>query len=69
MTTATTPTGTSSSASRRVPLDKRKRTETSCDKCKSRKQKCNKQPGQDACRYCIVHNIECLTVRRAYKSA
>ncbi|PVH97173.1 hypothetical protein DM02DRAFT_685827, partial [Periconia macrospinosa] len=50
-------------ASRRVPLDKRKRTETSCDKCKSRKQKCRKEPGQDACRYCILHNIECLTTQ------
>ncbi|KAF1994737.1 hypothetical protein P154DRAFT_526842 [Amniculicola lignicola CBS 123094] len=49
--------------SRRVPLDKRKRTETSCDKCKSRKQKCRKEPGQDACRYCIVHNIDCLTTQ------
>ena len=51
------------SSSRRVPLDKRKRTETSCDKCKSRKQKCRKEPGQEACRYCIVHNIECLTTQ------
>ncbi|KAF2015832.1 hypothetical protein BU24DRAFT_409013 [Aaosphaeria arxii CBS 175.79] len=49
--------------SRRVPLDKRKRTETSCDKCKSRKQKCRKEPGQDACRYCLVHKIECLTTQ------
>jgi hypothetical protein len=46
-----------------VPLDKRKRTETSCDKCKSRKQKCRKEPGQVACRYCILHNIECLTTQ------
>ena len=46
-----------------MPLDKRKRTETSCDKCKSRKQKCRKEPGQDACRYCILHNIECLTTQ------
>jgi hypothetical protein len=46
-----------------VPLDKRKRTETSCDKCKSRKQKCRKEPGQDACRYCIAHDIECLTTQ------
>jgi hypothetical protein len=62
MTSASTPVPTSSNASssRRVPLDKRKRTETSCDKCKSRKQKCRKESGQDACRYCIVHNIECL---------
>lgn len=65
---ASTPAPTSSShasasSSRRVPLDKRKRTETSCDKCKSRKQKCRKEPGQEACRYCIVHNIECLTTQ------
>lgn len=52
-----------SSSSRRVPLDKRKRTETSCDKCKSRKQKCRKEPGQEACRYCTVHKIECLTTQ------
>ncbi|KAH6612631.1 fungal-specific transcription factor domain-containing protein [Boeremia exigua] len=58
-----TPTAPPSSNSRRVPLDKRKRTETSCDKCKSRKQKCRKEPGQDACRYCILHNIECLTTQ------
>ncbi|KAH8726261.1 fungal-specific transcription factor domain-containing protein [Phaeosphaeriaceae sp. PMI808] len=64
MTTNTTSTPTpSSSTSRRVPLDKRKRTETSCDKCKSRKQKCRKEPGQEACRYCVVHNIECLTTQ------
>ncbi|KAF2787621.1 hypothetical protein K505DRAFT_257310 [Melanomma pulvis-pyrius CBS 109.77] len=53
----------SSSNSRRVPLDKRKRTETSCDKCKSRKQKCRKEPGHAACRYCAVHKIECLTTQ------
>lgn len=60
----TTTMATSSMAnSRRVPLDKRKRTETSCDKCKSRKQKCRKEPGQNACRYCLVHDIECLTTQ------
>lgn len=46
-----------------MPLDKRKRTETSCDKCKSRKQKCRKEPGQDACRYCTLHSIDCLTTQ------
>jgi hypothetical protein len=49
--------------SRRVPLDKRKRTETSCDKCKSRKQKCRKEAGQDSCRYCLGHNIVCQTTQ------
>lgn len=70
--TSVSPTAAPASASRRVPLDKRKRTETSCDKCKSRKQKCRKEPGQDACRYCLVHHIECLTTqvrkRRLYGS-
>jgi hypothetical protein len=67
-TSTSTPTATpkptaTTTSSRRVPLDKRKRTETSCDKCKSRKQKCRKEPGQDACRYCILHSIECLTTQ------
>ncbi|KAF3005778.1 hypothetical protein E8E13_007316 [Curvularia kusanoi] len=62
-TPISTPTAPASTNSRRVPLDKRKRTETSCDKCKSRKQKCRKEPGQDACRYCLSHNIECLTTQ------
>lgn len=57
------PTSSNASSSRRVPLDKRKRTETSCDKCKSRKQKCRKEPGQESCRYCILHNIDCLTTQ------
>ncbi|KAH7356183.1 fungal-specific transcription factor domain-containing protein [Pyrenochaeta sp. MPI-SDFR-AT-0127] len=57
------PAATGSGSSRRVPLDKRKRTETSCDKCKSRKQKCRKEPGQESCRYCMVHNIECQTTQ------
>lgn len=67
LTTPTPTTATSSTASpansRRVPLDKRKRTETSCDKCKSRKQKCRKEPGQDSCRYCLQHRIECQTTQ------
>ncbi|KAL1595947.1 hypothetical protein SLS60_009637 [Paraconiothyrium brasiliense] len=67
MLTMPTPAATSSTPnpanSRRVPLDKRKRTETSCDKCKSRKQKCRKEPGHDACRYCIQHNIDCQTTQ------
>lgn len=49
--------------SRRVPLDKRKRTETSCDKCKSRKQKCRREPGHEACSYCEQHHIECQTTQ------
>ncbi|KAF2134186.1 hypothetical protein P153DRAFT_280429 [Dothidotthia symphoricarpi CBS 119687] len=49
--------------SRRVPPEKRKRTETSCDKCKSRKQKCRREPDDEACRYCVAHKIECLTTQ------
>ncbi|KIW00221.1 uncharacterized protein PV09_08261 [Verruconis gallopava] len=59
-------------ASRRVPLDKRKRTETSCDRCKARKQKCDRLLDQDQCRYCQLHNIACTTTvprkRRIYGS-
>jgi hypothetical protein len=70
--TAGASTPSASAPSRRVPLDKRKRTETSCDKCKSRKQKCRKEAGQDSCRYCILHNFDCLTTqprkRRLYGS-
>ncbi|KAF1845987.1 uncharacterized protein K460DRAFT_377306 [Cucurbitaria berberidis CBS 394.84] len=61
--TATATAPTSSQNSRRVPLDKRKRTETSCDKCKSRKQKCRKEPGQDSCRYCSENKIECMITK------
>lgn len=46
---------------RRVPPDKRKRTEVSCDKCKSRKQKCDRVQGQSACRYCQLNGIACST--------
>lgn len=60
---ATTATSSNPAHSRRVPLDKRKRTETSCDKCKSRKQKCRKEPGQDSCKYCILHHIQCETTQ------
>lgn len=51
--------------SRRVPLDKRKRTETSCDKCKSRKQKCHRPAGNNeaTCSYCLKHNIQCITTQ------
>ncbi|KAM3069360.1 hypothetical protein ACMFMG_005466 [Clarireedia jacksonii] len=50
-----------SNTSRRVPFDKRKRTETSCDKCKSRKQKCDRMLGKEQCRYCELHRLTCTT--------
>lgn len=57
---------------RRVPVDKRKRTETSCDKCKSRKQKCDKLLNKAQCRYCEVHAFECTITqprkKRSYAS-
>ncbi|EXJ94471.1 hypothetical protein A1O1_02867 [Capronia coronata CBS 617.96] len=56
--------------SRRVPVDKRKRTETSCDKCKARKQKCDRLLNEAQCRYCELHGYTCTTTalrkRRAY---
>jgi hypothetical protein len=48
---------------RRVPPEKRKRTETSCDICKSRKQKCDRLLGQAQCRYCEIHGHECATTQ------
>jgi len=53
----------SSNNSRRVPFDKRKRTETSCDKCKSRKQKCDRASDQSQCRYCEINKIPCRTTQ------
>jgi len=50
------------SGRRRVEADKRRRTESSCDVCKSRKQKCDKQFGQ-ACRYCKSHDLSCATTQ------
>ena len=48
---------------RRVEADKRRRTETSCDVCKSRKQKCDRLPGQAHCRYCKAHDLNCATTQ------
>ncbi|KAL4796598.1 fungal-specific transcription factor domain-containing protein [Aspergillus venezuelensis] len=49
--------------SRRVPPDKRKRTEISCDKCKSRKQKCDRLLDPSQCRYCEINGIICSTTQ------
>lgn len=51
------------SGRRRVEADKRRRTETSCDVCKSRKQKCDKQLGEGRCRYCTKHDLRCATTQ------
>ncbi|KAK8133356.1 hypothetical protein PG984_005368 [Apiospora sp. TS-2023a] len=62
--------------SRRVPPERRKRTEISCDKCKSRKQKCHRllselsPDGYDSrapCRYCQTHGFECVTTQTRKK--
>ncbi|PWY95039.1 hypothetical protein BO94DRAFT_530928 [Aspergillus sclerotioniger CBS 115572] len=47
--------------SRRVPLESRQRTQHSCDRCKSRKQKCHQVPGEDRCRHCERYNYDCTT--------
>ncbi|KAL4937761.1 fungal-specific transcription factor domain-containing protein [Aspergillus oleicola] len=49
--------------SRRVPPDKRKRTEISCDKCKSRKQKCDRMLDRSQCRYCEINGLVCSTTQ------
>ncbi|EXJ88578.1 hypothetical protein A1O1_05508 [Capronia coronata CBS 617.96] len=53
--------------SRRVPVDLRKRTEISCDRCKSRKQKCHRPLDSEACRYCQAHHFDCVTTRERKK--
>ncbi|KAK3072954.1 hypothetical protein LTR53_005865 [Teratosphaeriaceae sp. CCFEE 6253] len=53
----------SSSNTRRVALDMRKRTETSCDICKTRKQKCDRTPGRDICRYCRMNDLRCTVTQ------
>jgi hypothetical protein len=53
----------SATNSRRVPLDKRKRTEISCDVCRGRKQKCHKPLGKGACGYCHDRGLECVTTQ------
>ncbi|CAK7201375.1 hypothetical protein SEUCBS139899_004079 [Sporothrix eucalyptigena] len=49
--------------SRRVPQELRQRTEKSCDRCKSRKQKCGMVPGQEKCAHCVKYGYECLITK------
>ncbi|KAL1888076.1 hypothetical protein Sste5346_009813 [Sporothrix stenoceras] len=49
--------------SRRVPQELRQRTEKSCDRCKSRKQKCGMVPGQAKCAHCVKYGYECLVTK------
>jgi len=49
--------------SRRVPQELRQRTERSCDRCKSRKQKCSTTPGQDKCQHCNKYGYDCLVTK------
>ncbi|CAK43833.1 hypothetical protein M752DRAFT_317217 [Aspergillus phoenicis ATCC 13157] len=64
---------TSKKSDRRVPPEQRKRTEHSCDRCKSRKQKCQRLPNEDRCEHCIRMNYGCKVTRprkqRLYGSA
>jgi hypothetical protein len=48
---------------RRVPLELRQRTERSCDRCKSRKQKCSTTPGQDKCQHCQKYGYDCVVTK------
>ncbi|KAL1881962.1 hypothetical protein VTK73DRAFT_3291 [Phialemonium thermophilum] len=52
-----------SSKSRRVPAEQRQRTEHSCDRCKSRKQKCNRVPGQEKCKHCLKYGYDCAVTK------
>ncbi|KAJ9157919.1 Fungal-specific transcription factor domain-containing protein [Pleurostoma richardsiae] len=49
--------------SRRVPKELRQRTEHSCDRCKSRKQKCLTWPGEEKCRHCQKYGYDCVVTK------
>ncbi|KAJ6438100.1 MULE transposase domain-containing protein [Purpureocillium lavendulum] len=52
-----------SNKSRRVPAELRQRTEHSCDRCKSRKQKCSTWPGETRCRHCLKYGYDCVVTK------
>ncbi|KAF2256692.1 hypothetical protein BU26DRAFT_27732 [Trematosphaeria pertusa] len=52
-----------SAKSRRVPVEQRQRTQHSCDRCKSRKQKCTTAPGQDKCNHCLKYGYTCIVTK------
>ncbi|RDW59219.1 hypothetical protein BP5796_12143 [Coleophoma crateriformis] len=56
---------------RRVPPEKRQRTEMSCDFCKTRRCKCSRVNSTDPCRACLEHGKLCRTSvarkQRVYK--
>ena len=54
---------TMSSKSRRVPLELRRRTEHSCDRCKTRKQKCIIGPDDEKCRHCLKYGYDCAITK------
>lgn len=54
---------TSTSNSRRVPRELRQRTERSCDRCKTRKQKCSTWPGQKKCQHCHKYGYDCVVTK------
>ncbi|OKL59919.1 hypothetical protein UA08_04734 [Talaromyces atroroseus] len=45
------------------PIEDRKRTEHSCDRCKSRKHKCHRIPGQPRCQHCQQHDYQCIITK------
>ncbi len=48
-------------AKRRVPEDKRRRVEVSCDRCKLRKTKCIRDASEAACKECVKANVTCVS--------
>ncbi|KAK1767564.1 fungal-specific transcription factor domain-containing protein [Phialemonium atrogriseum] len=52
-----------SSKTRLVPAELRQRTEHSCDRCKSRKQKCNTSAGQLRCTHCLKYGYDCVVTK------
>ncbi|CAK9786790.1 unnamed protein product [Cutaneotrichosporon oleaginosum] len=48
-------------AKRRVPEDKRRRVEVSCDRCKLRKTKCFRDASEAACKECARAGVACVS--------
>ncbi len=55
----------SKASNRRVPVELRRRTEYSCDRCKSRKQKCDRSRSsvEAKCQHCLKHGYDCVVTK------
>lgn len=49
------------SKSRRVPPELRKRSALSCDFCRSRRRRCQKEPNERTCQLCKEQDVQCVS--------